>query len=276
PGRGRSTVTLLTLRYDLRVPALSPASHADQYAAALDQAGWAHDHGFAAVLVALHDPVRPAEDLAVLDLASGGRVSIVVGLGYRQEEFDMAGLDRGGRGRLVEENLRVLLAAWTGEPFYHQGRSVRVTPRLRLPFMPAVGDPALAEAYRRHCADEGFAEGWVILPSGQGFVHVSEDPERDWARIAPYALYDAQTYHAWQTPGQRSQVHVEAADLAQLKGSGVYRVVTPAECLGLATEVDALVFHPLMGGMPADLGWESLECFAAKVAPHLPVRDAAG
>ncbi|MHB8342190.1 MAG: LLM class flavin-dependent oxidoreductase [Mycobacteriales bacterium] len=230
-------MTLLTLRYDLRVPALSPASHADQYAAALDQAGWADDHGFATVVLSEHHGVDDGFLPSPLVIAAA----------------------IAGRTRRILINIAAVRAA-----------------RLRLPFMPAVGDPALAEAYRRHCADEGFAEGWVILPSGPGFVHVSEDPERDWARIAPYALYDAQTYHAWQTPGQRSQVHVEAADLAQLKGSGVYRVVTPAECLGLATEVDALVFHPLMGGMPADLGWESLECFAAKVAPHLPVRDAAG
>jgi hypothetical protein len=31
----------------------------------------------------------------------------------------------------------------------------------------------------------------------------------------------------------------------------------------------ALVFHPLMGGMPAELGWESLELFASKVLPRL-------
>ena len=41
-----------------------------------------------ALLVPLHDPIRLAEQIAVLDLASGGRVSVVAGLGYRPEEYE--------------------------------------------------------------------------------------------------------------------------------------------------------------------------------------------
>jgi alkanesulfonate monooxygenase SsuD/methylene tetrahydromethanopterin reductase-like flavin-dependent oxidoreductase (luciferase family) len=326
-------MALLTLRYDLRVPPFASVTHAEQYRACLEQCAWADEHGFqtivlsehhgvadgylssplvvagavagrtkkaminiSALLIPFHDPIRMAEDIAALDLVSGGRLSVVAGLGYRQEEFDMAGIDRKGRGRVVEDYVRTMLQAWTGEPFEYQGRTVQVTPkpftqphpivliggstevaarraaRLRLPFMPAIGDPALADVYRAACASEGFTEGWTIMPSGPGFVHVSDDPERDWARIAPHALYDAETYHAWQTPGQRSQVEVDAANLDQLRASGVYRVVTPDECVALANEVGAMgavVFHPLMGGMPAELGWESLELFASKVLPRL-------
>lgn len=54
---------------------------------------------FGALLVPLHDPVRVAEDLAVLDLASGGRVSTVAGLGYRPSEYHLHGGDRATRGR---------------------------------------------------------------------------------------------------------------------------------------------------------------------------------
>jgi hypothetical protein len=46
-------------------------------------------------------------------------------------------------------------------------------------------------------------------------------------------------------------------------------VVTPEECVALAAEVGTLVLHPLMGGMPPELGWASLELFAAKVLPRL-------
>jgi alkanesulfonate monooxygenase SsuD/methylene tetrahydromethanopterin reductase-like flavin-dependent oxidoreductase (luciferase family) len=326
-------MALFVLRYDLRVPSFSAVSHAQQYAACLEQATWGDERGatsivlsehhgvddgylssplvmagavagrtrraminISALLIPFHDPIRLAEDIAILDLASGGRVSLVAGLGYRQEEFDMAGIDRRRRGRMVEDHLRVMLQAWTGEPFEYQGRTVRVTPRpvtqphpivfvggsteiaarraadLNLPFMPAIGDPALADLYYRACEEVGFSGGWVMLPSGPGFVHVTDDPERDWARIAPHALYDAQTYHSWQTPGQRSQVHVDAADIDTLRASGVYRVVTPDECVALADELGptgALVFHPLMGGMPPELGWESLELFGSKVLPRL-------
>jgi alkanesulfonate monooxygenase SsuD/methylene tetrahydromethanopterin reductase-like flavin-dependent oxidoreductase (luciferase family) len=318
---------MIVLRYDLRAPAFGKASHAELYQACLDQCAWADEHGLdaialsehhgvedgylsapltlaaaiagrtkrimlniAAVLVPLHDPIRLAEQLATLDLVSGGRVSFVAGMGYRPEEFAMAGVDRTQRARLMEEYIGVLRQAWTGEPFVWRGRTVRVTPaprsqpmifiggstapaarraaRLRCGFYPSIGDPALADAYANECAKLGFT-GFASMPNGPGFVHVSNDPERDWARIMPHALYDAQTYASWQTPGQRSAVHVEARTGDELRRSGVYRVVTPEECVALAREIPAIVLHPLMGGMPPDLGWQGLELFASAVLPRL-------
>src|SRR5262249_11740495 len=95
------------------------------------------------------------------------------------------------------------------------------------------------------------------------------DPERDWARIAPHALYDAQTYAAWQPPGQRSQVHVAGKTLDQLPRSGGYRVGTPDACVALAEEYRRVLLHPLMGGLSAALAWESLELFDRAVLPRL-------
>jgi alkanesulfonate monooxygenase SsuD/methylene tetrahydromethanopterin reductase-like flavin-dependent oxidoreductase (luciferase family) len=320
-------MTMLGLRYDLRAPAFAGVTHAEMYAACLEQCAWADARGFdvvalsehhgvddgymsapvtlaaaiagrtarmqiniAAVLVPLHDPVRLAEQLATVQLASGGRLSLVAGLGYRPEEFAMAGVDRRQRGRLLDEYVDVLRKAWTGEPFEWRGRTVRVTPapqsppvvliggstekaarraaRLRAGFFPAVGDPALAAVYEEECAQHGFT-GFVAMPGGPGFVHISDDPERDWARIAPHALYDAQTYAAWQTPGQRSQVHTAAKTIDELHASGVYRVVTPDECVALAREYGRVVLHPLMGGLPPALGWASLELFEQKVLGRL-------
>jgi alkanesulfonate monooxygenase SsuD/methylene tetrahydromethanopterin reductase-like flavin-dependent oxidoreductase (luciferase family) len=321
-------MAMIGIRFDLRAPAFGTARHPELYRACLDQCAWADERGLdvavlsehhgvddgylpapltlaaaiagrtrripisiAAVLVPLHDPVRLAEQLAVLDLASGSRVSIVAGLGYRHEEFEMAGVDRGRRGKLLEEYVGVMRQAWTGEPFTWQGRTVRVTPtpasppavliggstplaarraaRLRTGFFPAIGDPALADVYRAECARLGFDGGFVMLPGGPGFVHVSEDPERDWARIAPHALYDAQTYAAWQTGDQRSSMHVDAKSADDVRRSGVYRVVTPEECVALAAETGRVILHPLMGGLSPEIAWQGLELFAAKVLPRL-------
>ncbi len=229
----------------------------------------------AALIAPLNDPVRVAEQLVVLDLASQGRVSVVLGAGYRPEEFAMYGVDRSRRGELVEEFATVLRQAFTGQPFEWRGRTIRVTPRplsephppifiggsapvsarraarLGLGFFPSVGEPELARIYHEECARQG-TEAMVALPSGPGFVHVSEDPERDWARLAPYILHDANVY-------------------ASVKKSGVYRVVTPEECLALAGELGdgAILLHPLLGGMPQELGFESLDLFERRVLPHL-------
>lgn len=320
-------MAVVGVRYDLRVPPFARATHAEQYAACLEQCAWADTRGInfvvlsehhgvddgylpapltlaaaiagrtrrlrlhiAALLVPLHDPIRLAEQIAVLDLISAGRVAFVAGLGYRQEELAMAGVAASERGRLLEEYVGVLRQAWTGEPFEWRGRVVRVTPkpaapprifiggstaaaarraaRLRAGFFPSVRDEQLTRLYQDECARLGF-DGFALLPGGPGFVHVSDDPERDWAAIAPHALYDAQTYAGWQPPGQRSAVTVSGATLDSIRRSGVYRVVTPDECVALARETGHIILHPLMGGLPAEIGWRGLELFAAKVLPQL-------
>jgi len=326
-------MAMIALRYDLRAPTWGETSASELYQACLDQCAWGDERGLdmvivsehhgvddsylpapitmaaaiagrtrrigitiSALLVPLHDPVRLAEQLAVVDLASGGRVSVVAGLGYRPEEFEMAGVDRRRRGRILEEHIEVMRQAWTGEPFEWQGRTVRVTPRpatqphpmmliggstekaarraarLRLGFFPAVGDPELARVYEAECREVGFDSGFCALPSGPGFVHVAEDPEAAWARIMPHAIHEAETYMRWQTGDQRSSVHVAKPDEAGVRASGVYRVVTPDDCVALADELGdfgTLVLHPLMGGMPPDLAWEGLELFASAVLPRL-------
>ena len=318
----------IAIRYDLRVPPFASITHAEQYAACLDQCAFADERGLdvvvlsehhgvedgflpapvtmaaaiagrtrriginvAAILVPLHDPVRLAEQLAVAQLASGNRVSFVAGLGYRAEELEMAAVDPKSRGKLLEEYVGVLRHAWTGEPFEWRGRTIRVTPkpevapmifvggstasaarraaRLRAGFFPSIGDPALAEAYQGECARSGFDGGFLMMPSGPGFVHVTRDPERDWQQIMPHALYDAHTYASWQPPEQRSQMHVSGDDAAALRKSGVYRVVTPEECVALVLEHRRIVLHPLMGGMPAEMGWQSLRLFADEVLPRV-------
>jgi hypothetical protein len=67
-------------------------------------------------------------------------------------------------------------------------------------------------------------------------------------------------------------VHVDAQTIDDVRKSGVYRVVTPDECVELAHELGdfgTIVLHPLMGGIPPDVAWESLELFERKVLPRL-------
>jgi len=102
----------------------------------------------AALLVPLHDPVRLAEDMAVLDVMSRGRVVYVAGLGYPPEEFAMFGRSLAERGRRMDECLTVLQRAWTGDEFVYDGRTVRVTPQPSTPGGPMLmyggGSPAAA------------------------------------------------------------------------------------------------------------------------------------
>ena len=76
-----------------------------------------------ALLLPLHDPIRVAEDIAVIDLMSGGRLTVIFGLGYRPSEYQLMGKDWDRRGKIMDESIQVLLDAWTGEPFKYKGET---------------------------------------------------------------------------------------------------------------------------------------------------------
>ncbi|HKW95577.1 MAG TPA: LLM class flavin-dependent oxidoreductase [Methylomirabilota bacterium] len=78
--------------------------------------------GTGVLLLPLHHPLDVAEQLATLDVISGGRLIFGVGLGYRDEENVALGQDPRQRvGRLVE-GLELIERLWSGEPVRHEGR----------------------------------------------------------------------------------------------------------------------------------------------------------
>ncbi len=90
--------------------------------------------GFAVVQTALHHPIRLAEQLAVLDNITKGR--IVVGLGrgssYNIYDYEGFGIDHREAQERLEEAEQILITAWTGEAFSHHGKFWRLdVPMLR-------------------------------------------------------------------------------------------------------------------------------------------------
>lgn len=69
--------------------------------------------GTAILLAALRRPAVLAKQLATLDVLSGGRVDLGVGVGWQREEYDAAGLSFAHRGRLLDHTLEVCQALWT-------------------------------------------------------------------------------------------------------------------------------------------------------------------
>lgn len=326
------------LRYDLRC--LEDAERAARYRAALDQSEFADEHGFdyvrlnehhgapdgylpsplvaaAAVgartsrlkvrvtvlLLPLHDPIRVAEDAAVADLFSGGRLELVVGAGYVPREFELFGRELSDRVGLLEAGIGTLRAAWAGEPVGAHG--VTVTPRPaggRIPLY--VGGSTKAAARRAARIGDGFEPSAEELgaeyererarlgrtdcdpharPTAVGvmrFMHVARDPEAAWEQIASHALHEMNSYGEWaQQSAKSAPAYRPVSDIAEVVASGIYRVVTPEECVAYARTLGAdntIELHPLMGGMPIELGWESLRLFVDEVLPVLRSRAPQG
>ena len=101
------------------------------------------------------------------------------------------------------------------------------------------------------------------------FVHVSEDPERTWPRIAEHALHETNSYGAWLAAAGDPGPYAQLNDVAAVRASGNYLVLTPDECVALAREQGHLTLHPLMGGLDPDVAAESLELVESKVLPKL-------
>jgi len=170
-------------------------------------------------LLPFNHPIRLAEDLAVLDNLSGGRVDIVLGSGYVEEEFTLYGVDKRERGRRMTETVETLRAAWTGEPFTFRGRTVQVTPTPHQPGGPAIALGGTSEAAARRAARLGCRlmgpspAAWEIYreealalgqpdpgphPGGDtNFFHLATDVEKGWTEVAPYAMHEATSYGRW-------------------------------------------------------------------------------
>jgi len=90
--------------------------------------------GTSVVLLPLHHPLRVAEDVATLDIVSGGRVAFGVGLAYQDADFRAFGIEKKDRVGRFEEAIEILEKSWSGEYFSHSGKhfqidDVRVLPR---------------------------------------------------------------------------------------------------------------------------------------------------
>lgn len=90
--------------------------------------------GTSVVLLPLHHPIRIAEDFATLDIISGGRAVLGVGLGYQDADFRAFGIDKARRVLRFEQEIEIIRRAWTGESFSYEGadfdiENIRILPR---------------------------------------------------------------------------------------------------------------------------------------------------
>lgn len=247
--------------------------------------------GIMALLVALYDPIRLAEDIAVVDLLSEGRLNFVAGMGYREVEYHIANKPFADRGKWMDHVLETLLLAWQDAPFEYNGKLVNVTPkpfsrphpvflvggmskpaarraaRLGLPFAPPVAEPEL-EAYYfeqlEHYGKKGFTHS---PPADFSVLFIHEKPDQAWDELGRYFLNEVIEYSSWKTEGVNRPLEFNSDSVDALRAEKRYEIITPAECIKRHRERKDFfaAIHPLIGGMPLDRAWRCLELYTERV-----------
>lgn len=311
---------MFTIRFDMRAPGFGAAA-TDLYAAAIDMSAWAEQHGCVAavlcehhgsedgylpaplmlasaiaacterlllnvvVILPFYDPVRLAEDIAVLDILCNGRASYVFGLGYRPEEFEHFGLDRSRRGALADEKLALLRSLLTGQRTVHDSRSIMVSPPPRTPNGPVLmwGGASLAaarragryglgllgngsltgmrEAYEAAAREHGHEPAGVLLPSPDTptVTFVADDVEAAWDELGEHLLHDARMYAQWNPDNHASAGISPAHDVAELRNAySSHRIISTAEANEIIRSGGFLNLSPLCGGIPPEIAWPYL------------------
>jgi alkanesulfonate monooxygenase SsuD/methylene tetrahydromethanopterin reductase-like flavin-dependent oxidoreductase (luciferase family) len=239
-----------------------------------------------AVVLPLHDPVKIAEQIAVLDIISGGRLEIIFGAGYVPSEFAAFGVSLKERGKRMDEGIDIVLRALHGERFTApDGRPVFVRPlpiqrpedivsvgggveasakraaRFGLGFVPTRAD--LLDVYAAECRKLGRTPGRVGMPAPPMNAHLSEDPEASWATIKPHVAHVVQAYAKWadEEPGSHSPFR-GLHDVEPLRQAGLFVVWTPDELIAHAVGMEphaTISMAPLLGGLDPAEGWKSLK-----------------
>jgi alkanesulfonate monooxygenase SsuD/methylene tetrahydromethanopterin reductase-like flavin-dependent oxidoreductase (luciferase family) len=324
---------MFTLRFDMRAPDWGGPA-ADLYAGAIDMCEWAETRGallavlsehhgaddnhlpapltlasaiaartkslailLAAVVIPLWDPVRLAEEMAVLDLISRGRVSYAFGIGHRGEEYDHFGADMATRGRVADEMLAVLGPLLRGEAVEYRGRTVRVTPPCGsangpmmliaggskaaarragthgLGFISQTDSPGLKDYYEEQCRAHGHEPGMIQFPvkGSPTAVFVASDEralDEAWDALGPHLLHDARVAASYRPHDNSvaSITRVETVDAMRAEEGGPYRILTSDEATEFVRGGRPLPLAPLCGGIAPEVAWPFLERAAAAAA----------
>jgi probable F420-dependent oxidoreductase len=127
--------------------------------------------GTGILILPQRNPVVLAKEVATLDVLSGGRMLLGVGIGWLEEEFDVLGVPFAGRGPRTEEYVGAMRALWSQEEPAFDGDTVSFTGAVMRPRPVAgsvpvvVGGHTPAAARRAGRVGDGFFPGKGDLPA---------------------------------------------------------------------------------------------------------------
>lgn len=208
-------------------------------------------------LAPFYHPTRLAEDVAVLDIISNGRIELALGLGYLHREFKAYGVDVKTRGRRTDELLRIVRPLWRGEEVtfdgeFYQLDKARIFPLpVQEPHIPVYIGGAVKAGYRRAARygdgyfgptdsindymeavrEEGKPDSAgrvAMIGTTDSWLVVSDDPERAMAEVAPHYFYQYNVYAKWLEEGD---FIMPKLTLEEFKQAGIVNALTPEQAI---------------------------------------------
>jgi alkanesulfonate monooxygenase SsuD/methylene tetrahydromethanopterin reductase-like flavin-dependent oxidoreductase (luciferase family) len=262
--------------------------------------------GTAILLAPLRPSLQIAEEAAIVDLLSDGRLELGFGAGYQKREFAAYEANVGRRYKLLEERLIEVRRLWDEEICMPPPAQAR--PPLWVGAMGPRGanmagrlgegllwlDPKLLEPYRRGLEEGGHAPT-TARTGGVLFLILADDPEAAWPRIAPHLLYQRETYNRYAgasenqggenlaLAGPTVSPGDEPLDAESLRSTATTGVPLPPQLRVMRGEdaakmlVDAFAGMPVeqvfvwdsIAGMPDDLSERHIELSAEHLVPAL-------
>ena len=125
--------------------------------------------GTAVIVVPLHHPLLIAEEIAMLDILSGGRLDIGLGRGYQRYEFERFGLKLDAGGERWDESIDVLLKAFEGKPFSYEGKVFQIPETSVYPQPTQKPHPPIwITAQSAYAVEAAVRRGFNVLTGGFG------------------------------------------------------------------------------------------------------------
>src|SRR5215472_10597596 len=250
--------------------------------------------GFAVVQTALHHPIRLAEQLAVLDNVTKGRLLVGLGRGssYNIYDYQGFGIDHREAQERLEEAEEILLAAWTRDAFTHRGKYWNLdVPMLRPrpyakphPFIvrAASTEASMIELYRRALREAGYSEDRIVENLANCWVwrnvFVAEtDAEAEHVGVPAFqAMVESRAAlrnRIYRETGLR--IAVPESDLPSARASVEHGFIygSPARVVEAIAEIDELGVGGViatfrLGPLPHEAAASSLRLFMDQVAPQ--------
>ncbi len=252
--------------------------------------------GSAIALAPLYNPMRFAEDCAVLDILCGGRLEMGLAIGYRKRETEAFGVDFTKRGRMFDEFLQITTRLWTGETVDFAGQFYSLTgarlmppaPRGRIPLFIGsftdkamervarygdgfIGSGDLCDLYAEKMREQGRDMTSAKVRTTELFMVAADDPEKAVDELAPYFHHVNNSYGEWFNEGGGVE-GLKSMTLDEFKASGIMQIMTPADAIAAirAKQARMPLDHVMMmmpPGLPAPRFVEYAQLFADKVIP---------